>query len=138
MSLERRRGFRPDHKEFGMHIRSEVAREPAMQVARDIAKYASATATIQNPESARKESKARRRRKPVSVSGYKAIADGNLTVGKDFPATRAIAAVEIKNLNAAFDEGGNKHFRGNRTLIKAAHVIAVRNFGHFDGYGSTS
>lgn len=115
-----------------MHIRSEVAREPAMAVGREIAKYASATATVQDPEQARRESKQRRRRKAVKASGYRVRPDGNLRVGQN---TRAIAVVEIINPNAPFDEGGNKHFRGNRTLLKAAHVISVRKFGRFDGYG---
>jgi hypothetical protein len=138
VSVERRRGFRPDHKSFGMHIRSEVAREPAMQIAREIAKLASATATIQSPESTARESKKRRRRKPVAASGYKARPDGNLMVGKSFPASRAIAVVEIINPNAPFDEGGTKNFRGNRTLIKAAHKVSVRKLGRFDGYGAAS
>lgn len=136
MTLERRRGFREDHKDFGMHIRSEVAREPAMQIGREIAKYASATATIQKDDPLKpRESKKRRRRRSIKASGYRARPDGNLRVGRN---TRAIAVVEIINPNAPFDEGGNKYFRGNRTLLKAAQVVSVRKLGRFDGEGPRS
>lgn len=40
--LEMRRGFKPDHKDFGRFILSEQARDPAVAAAKDVAKLAAA------------------------------------------------------------------------------------------------
>lgn len=123
MSLETRSGFVPDHTEFGLHIRSEIARKPALQVAKKIAKRANATA----PYAEKKKGDRRRRHLKGS---YTARPDGILKVGRN---TRAIAVVESTVLEASTQEFGTKTQKANRPLLRAAIAVSIEEFGRFDG-----
>lgn len=130
MGIETRSGFKPNHREFGMHIRSEEARRPANIVARKIAIVANATAPVQGDTG--KESRRRKREKPVrgafrAVTGRKA---GNLRVGRN---SRAIAQVVGKAPGIVYSEGGTKNQKPNRTLLRAAITVSMREFGKWDG-----
>lgn len=123
MALERRTGFRPNQKEFGLHVRSEIAAKPSVIIAKKIAKEANATA----PFAPKKKGDKRRRHLKGS---YKARRDGNLRVAKH---TRAISVVESTVREAVFDEIGTKTQKPRRTLLKAGIAVSIEEFGTFDG-----
>lgn len=132
MGLEMRRGFVPDHKEFGLHIRSEIARKPAVQVARKIAARANATATTQTPME--KRARQPKRAKLVHLKGsYEVVLPKtNLRVGRN---TRAYAEVQSRVLEASTKEFGTRTQRPKRPLLRAAIAVSIEEFGSFDGRG---
>lgn len=132
MTIQRGRGFVPNHAEFGMHIRSEVARKPALLIAAKIAALANATAPVQGETA--KESRQRKAQAPVK-GGYKSGPDGNLSVGRN---TRAIAVVFNKTPNAMAGEVATGPGKKNpRTLFNAAVTVSIAELGTFDGYGKS-
>lgn len=133
MAIERRYGFVPNHAEFGHHIRSAVARRPAMQIARKIASLANDTAPVSKDDPIKpRESRKRRMAAPIKGS-YIARPDGNLRIGEY---TRAIAIVENRTPNAMAGEvTSSSKQRNPRTLFKAAVRVSITELGVFDGYG---
>lgn len=113
MSLVTKQGFEPDHREFGLHIRSEIARRPPMQVARKIARIANATA----PFAPKKKGDRRRRHLKGS---FVARPDGVLRVGRN---TRTVAVVESTVREAAPNEFGGPGQDPQHTLRSAAFVV---------------
>jgi len=124
MALETRSGFKENHREFGMHIRSEEARTPANVVARKIASRANATAPVGEDDG---KDNLPLKGSYHAITGRKA---GNLRVGRN---SRAIAKVVSKAPSARWAEGGNKNQKPQRTLLHAAIAVSVEMFGHFDG-----
>lgn len=127
--IETRQGFIPNHQEFGLHIRSEIARKPALQVAAKIAARANQTAATQDPEEKRKKSRRRRVLKGSYVVG---IPKAPLRVGRN---TRSYATVESDVFEATTQEFGTKTQRPRRTLLRAAIAVSIEEFGRFDGRG---
>lgn len=117
MGLETRRGFVPNHREFGMHIRSEVARKPALQIATQIAAVANAIVSVQGPN--KREGKRRAAGRPAKGS-YTLKKVGNINVAGNF---RAYAEVESRVPSAIALEGGGKHTHPQRPLLKAALAV---------------
>ena len=112
--LVTKEGFEPNHKEFGLHIRSvrstEFSAEPiALQIA--------GVANHSVPWKPKK--KGDRKRKHLRDS-YTARADGNLRVGGN---TRAIWVVESNVLEASTKEFGTKFQRPSYPLLRAAMVV---------------
>ena len=124
MSLETRQGFVPDHKEFGLHIRSEIARKPAIQVATKIAERANETAPF-----AEKKKGDRRRR---HLRGSYRVKPTNVRVGRN---SRASAMVYSELIEASTNEFGTKSQKARRPLLRAAIAVSVEEFGRFDGSG---
>lgn len=115
MALITKEGFEPNHKEFGLHIRSEVARKPAVLIAEKIASRANARAPI----TVKKQGDRRR----VHLKGsYRAGPDGNLRVGRN---TRAIAVVESKVEEAVFREFGTEDQPASHILLNAAIGVVL-------------
>lgn len=117
MSLVTKQGFEPNHKEFGLHIRSEVARKPSLQIAEKIAAVANHSAPWQPEEIKAKKAPDRRRRLRDS---YVARADGNLRVGRN---SRAISVVESTVLEASTQEFGTRFQRPSYPLLRAAMLV---------------
>jgi hypothetical protein len=103
VALERRRGFRPDHKSFGRFMLSEQARKPAIGFSEAIADLAALTARRETGDYA-KSFKVNRKPLPIEVAG-------NL---------RAIAEVYNSDRAAVTEEFGNaRQPNPQRTLGKA-------------------
>jgi hypothetical protein len=123
MSLETRTGFHPNQREFGLHVRSEVAGRPPLQVATKIAARANMAAAFRP--------KVRGDKKSRHLKGsYHARRDGNLRVGKH---TRAIAVVESDVVEASTKEFGAPGQPAERPLLKAAVAVSIEEFGKFEG-----
>ena len=127
MTLETRKGFVPDHKEFGLHIRSKEARQPAVTIAIKIANLANATAAVQDPEERRKKT----RRRKVLKGSYKVVLPKTpLRVGRN---ARAYAIVQSTTLEASTQEFGTSTQKPKRPLLRAAIAVSIEEFGNFDG-----
>ncbi|MBC7593726.1 MAG: hypothetical protein H7288_07295, partial [Kineosporiaceae bacterium] len=127
MTLETRKGFQPNHKEFGLHIRSPIARRPAILVAIKIARRANATAAVQDPILRKQKT----RRRKILKGSYKVVLPKTpLRVGQN---SRAYAIVESTTLEASTQEFGTKTQRPRRPLLRAAIAVSIEEFGSFDG-----
>lgn len=125
MTLETRRGFHPNQREFGLHVRSDIAARPSLQVAIKIAARANETVPF------REKVKGDKKRRHLKGS-YHARRDGNLRVGKH---SRGISVVESTVLEASTKEFGAPGQPAERPLLKAAIAVSVEEFGHYDGRG---
>lgn len=114
-----------------MHIRSEIARKPAMQIAKLIAARANANAPVQGDTS--REGK-RRQAAPPAKGSYVAASAGNVKIAGNFRA----AAVVYSRAVAAIALEGASHYKEKapRPLLKAAMEVSVEELGRFDGHGS--
>lgn len=117
MVLERRDGFKPDHRSFGKFILTEEARKPALEVAAKVAALAAKTAP-------------RSKRVRPGKTGH--MAD-KFKVGKDeYTAkngnTRAGAVVSNDDPAAAPNEFGGPRNKKHRMLGRAGAA-----FGEFRG-----
>lgn len=111
--LETGVGFVPNHKEFGLHIRSEIARKPSLLIARKIAGVANHSVAF------RPKRKGDKKRRHLRGS-YRARPDGNLRVGLN---TRAISVVESTVLEASTEEFGTRFHRPSYPLLRAAMLV---------------
>lgn len=123
--------FQPDHVGFGLHIRSEVARGPAMFWGRKIAMRANATAPYEAVRNDKGQFASKRRRKSASTAhlkgSYHVRRDGNMRIGKY---TRAVAVVESNVRHAAPIEFGGKGYRGRHILRNAGmQVVSASGVG---------
>lgn len=112
MALERRRGFKPDHKTFGEFILSEQARKPAVEASNDIADHARDLAP-------RGEGPG-----PHYADAFRVVPSGSYTAQNGN--RRSIALVTNDNDAAAANEFGNvgpggmgPRTRGSRVLRRA-------------------
>lgn len=123
----RGRGFEPNHREFGLHIRSEVARKPAVIVATEIAEKATAAAPRGDRRRTDEFSPGVRRRTastPLRVKKISVLAGGNRR-----------ASAEAYSISPSFvkAEFGTKYQRPQHTLLRAAvGVMAERGIPFTD------
>lgn len=110
--ISTKEGFEPNHREFGMHIRSETARKPALMVAAKIANRANARAPFDPDNEDGKHLK----------GSYKSGPDGNLRVGRN---ARAIAKVWTDDDAGTPVEFGNKTTRAQHVLTGAAISVII-------------
>lgn len=108
-------GFEPNHREFGQHIRSEIARKPALLVAAKIARRANARAPFDPNRDPNDKS-------PRLKGSYKSGKDGNLKIGTN---SRAIARVYSLVKHADPVEFGNKTTRAQHVLTGAAISVII-------------
>lgn len=108
-------GFEPNHREFGQHIRTEVARKPALLVAAKIA----ARANIRAPFDANRDPNDK---SPRLKGSFKSGKGGNLRVGRN---SRAVARVWTLVKHADAVEFGNRTTKAQHVLLGAAISVVV-------------
>lgn len=113
--LETREGFQPNHKEFGLHIRSD---ESVRLSAEPIAKLIALEANTNAPFDPVKRNRNRRHLK----GSYRARRDGNLRVGRN---SRAIWVVESSVLEASTKEFGTESQRPEYPLLRSAMIVVA-------------
>lgn len=116
MSYLTKEGFEPNHREFGMHVRSEVARAPALQVATKIAQRANAIAPF-DPDKAAKSKRRRRLRYSYTAGPTRTIRVGRYG--------RAAAQVYSDVIEASTQEFGTSTQPANRPLLRAAFLVII-------------
>jgi hypothetical protein len=106
MALERRTGYKPDHKSFGAFMLSEQARDPAVEAAHNIVILAQSRAGKDSGKTA-ESYKVNENPPPVTLQGN----------------PRATADVYSDHINATRIEFGNKRTKAQRPLGKSGAEI---------------